>query len=112
MPTAIYQLTARLASDDTLMSRHDGQFTDTSFIFPSSHGGHSHRQISMQSAKLLEIGSTIRSIQAPFLDLHDIRLDVMEVTLHEDEEPSCSVISHPTALYKQSKTRLHPFLKQ
>lgn len=43
-------------------------------------------QISMQSAKLLEIGSTIRSIQAPFLDLHDIRLDVMEVTLHEDED--------------------------
>lgn len=32
----------------------------------------------------VQIGSTIRSIQAPFLDLHDIRLDVMEVTLHED----------------------------
>ena len=86
MPTAIYQLTVRLATDDTLMSRHDGQFTDTSFILRRR----------MADIPIGKSGCKVRNswrsdrqfdpIQAPFLDLHDIRLDVMEVTLHEDED--------------------------
>lgn len=67
----------------------------------------------MAKCELLEIGSTIRSIQAPFLDLHDIRLDVMEDTLREgwtltwskahlQSRPS----SNNSTLYKQSNIRL------
>ena len=93
--------TARLANFGRLSFDIEYDEQVTSFVFVS-HGGHSHRQISLPKCELLEIGSTTRSIQAPSLDHHDIRSDVMEDEGGDKHgwESICRVFSLPTTIYK------------